>query len=160
MNKTLISVIITAALLLGAILSAVLFAGCCKAPDGISALEGMLDGCNKKSEKAIISNFFSSEFSGSFSSCVTPDDYLRKCGITFDYMYDDTNVTEKFYLIGTAAEDDDTKEVNDLMSSISSDYKIIEAYIAADYKDADGNKQTAMTTVTFTAKEGKIFYIS
>ena len=75
-------------------------------------------------------------------------------------MYDDENVTEKFYLIGTAAEDDDTKEVNDLMSSISSDYKIIEAYIAADYKDADGNKQTAMTTVTFTAKEGKIFYIS
>lgn len=159
MNKTLLSIIICAALLLGAILSGVLFAGCCKAPEGISALEGLLDGCNKKSEKAIVSNFLSGDFSASFSSCVTPDDYLRKCGISFNYMYDEENVTEKFYLIGSAAENDDIKEVNDIMSSVS-DYKMIEAYIAADYKDADGNKQTAMTTVYFTVKDGKIFYIS
>ena len=157
MNKTLISLIITAALLLGAIISGVLFAGCCKAPEGISALESLLDGCNKKSEKAITASFFSGDYSGSFSSCVTPDDYLRKCGISFDYMYDEENVTEKFYLIGASAEDD---EVNEIMTAVSPDYKIIEAYIAADYKDADGNKQTAMTTVTFTAKDGKIFYIS
>ena len=157
MNKTLISLIITAALLLGAIISGVLFAGCCKAPEGISALESLLDGCNKKSEKAITASFFSGDYSGSFSSCVTPDDYLRKCGISFDYMYDEENVTEKFYLIGASAEDD---EVNEIMTAVSPDYKIIEAYIAAVYKDADGNKQTAMTTVTFTAKDGKIFYIS
>lgn len=160
MNKTIISLIITSALLLGAIVSAVLFAGCCKAPDGISALESLLDGCNKKSEKAITASFTSGDYTGNFSSCVTPDDYLRKCGISFDYMYDEGNVTEKFYLIGTAAEDEDIKETNNLMSSVSLDYSIIEAYIAADYKDADGNSQTAMKTVTFTAKDGKIFYIN
>lgn len=160
MNKTLISIILAAALLLGAILSGILFAGCNKAPDGISALEGVLNGCNKKSEKTIASNFYADEFSASFSSCVTPDDYLRKCGIKFDYMYDEENVTEKFYLIGTAAESDDVKEMNSIMSSIASDYKMIEAYIAADYKDADGNKQTAMTTVSFTVKDGKIYFIA
>ncbi len=160
MNKTLISVILAAVLLLGAILSGILFAGCCKAPDGIAALEGVLNGCNKKSEKAIAGNFYAGEFSASFSSCVTPDDYLKKCGIRFDYMYDEENKTEKFYLIGAAAESDDIKEMNSIMSSVASDYKMIEAYIAADYKDADGNKQTAMTTVSFTVKDGKIFFIA
>ena len=159
MNKTLISLIITAALLLGAIISGVLFAGCCKAPEGISALESLLDGCNKKSEKAITASFFSGDYSGSFSSCVTPDDYLRKCGISFDYMYDEENVTEKFYLVGTAAESDDVTELNSIMSSASLDYKMIEAYIAADYKDAKGNECTAMTTVVITVNDGKILYI-
>ena len=159
MNKSMLSIIIAAALLVGAILSAVLFAGCCKAPAGISALEGVLDGCNKKSEKAIVSNFVTGEYSASFSSCVTPDDYLKKCGISFDYMYDDANVTEKFYLVGTAS-NQEMDEVNSLMSSLSTEYEMLEAYIAADYTNADGNSQTAMTTVTFTVKDGKIFYIS
>lgn len=159
MNKGIISIIASVILLIASIISGALFFSCAKAPDGLSALEGVLNGCNNKSEKEIVKNFVSSDYISSFSSCVTPDDYLKKCGISFDYMYDEENVTEKFYLVGTAAEDEEVTELNEIMSSASIDYKMIEAYIAADYKDADGNARTAMTTVVLTVNDGKILYI-
>lgn len=155
MNKTLVSVIAAIILLLCAIINAVLFAGCCKAPEGLSALATVLDGCNKKSETTIMKGFSDIlSYSPSFSTCVTPDDYLQNIGISFDYMDEEGNVTEKFYIIGTAPEDEEVAELNSLSS-----YKTTEAYIAADYKDADGNTHTAMTTVTFTVNAGKIIYI-
>ncbi len=159
MNKSVISIIVSCVLLIGVILSAVLFAGFCKSPEGLSSLEGVLDGCNKKSEKAIMSNFASTEYAASFSSCVTSDDYLKRCGISFDYMSNENNVTEKFYLVGAAAESEDTEKANNFLSAVSSGYKMVEAYIAADYKGTDGNTHTAMTTVTLAVKDGKIVYI-
>ena len=159
MNKGIISIIVAVVLLISSIISGALFFGCSKAPDGLSALEGVLNGCNNKSEKEIVKNFISADYLSSFSSCVTPDDYLKKCGIRFDYMYDEENITEKFYLVGTAAESDDVTELNSIMSTASLDYKMIEAYIAADYKDANGNERTAMTTVVLTVNDGKILYI-
>lgn len=159
MNKGIVSIIAAVILLISSIISGALFFGCAKAPSGLSALEGVLNGCNNKSEKEIVKNFISADYVSSFSSCVTPDDYLKKCGIRFDYMYDEENVTEKFYLVGTAAEDKEVNELNEIMSSASIDYKMIEAYIAADYKDAKGNAHTAMTTVVLTVNDGKILYI-
>lgn len=160
MKKILVLVIIAASLLLCAIISGVVLAGINKVPDGLSALESMIEGCNKKSADKIIKSFYINEFSDAFSGCKTPDDYLIKCGISFGYMDNTENVTQKFYLVGAASEEN--SGVSDSEYSIdesAADFSNVKAYVAADYKDADGNLHTVMTTVSFTAREGKIFYI-
>lgn len=157
MNKTITSIAITVVFVVAAIIFAVLFKGCSKAPEGTDAIEKMLEGCNSRSESAILANFTSGDYLSVFSSCVTPDDYLRKCGVTFDYMSDEGNVTERFYLIGTASAEEGESS-KDVFSGYTGTQNI-EAYIAADYKDSEGNAMTVMTTASFTMKDGKICYV-
>ncbi len=167
MNKGIVSIIVAVILLITSIISGALFFGCAKAPDGTAALENLIDGCNKKSEKQIMKNlddlykeaYLTSAFD--FSKCVTPDDYIKVFGCSFDYMYDDGCETEKFYIIGTK-EEDFTDEMSSYFNSYFSAYtgdkepSVFYAYLAADYKDADGVSQTAMTTLGVVAIDGKI----
>ena len=166
MNKGIISIIAAVILLISSIISGAIFFGCAKSPDGLGAMQSIIDGCNKKSESQIMKNFdemyekiyFSKP---DFSKCVTSDDYLKVLGASFDYMYDEDCKTEQFRIIGTKEEeltDDVLDGFNRYLGEYAGDKKpsVFYAYLAADYKDADGVSHTAMNTLGVVALNGKV----
>lgn len=166
MNKGIVSIIVAVILLISSIVSGALFFGCAKNPDGLSALQSIIDGCNKKSETQIMKNFDemyekATYLSPDFSKCVTSDDYLKVLGVSFNYMYDEECETEKFRIIGTK-EEELTDEVLDGFNRYLGEFagnkkpSVFYAYLAADYKDADGASQTAINTLGVVALNGKI----
>lgn len=152
------SVIVSAVLAVLIILSALVTAKSAASPSGMSAVKKLVSACENKSESKIEKCF--SNNSMSFSGCVTTEDYLKKCGLGFDYMYDESCTTEKVYIIGSGSSLS-AAEISELNYASYSNFEAAVAYIGADYTDAEGiSHSTAKSVYVLSdAKSGKIHYI-
>ncbi len=136
------SLIAAACALVLLIVMCVIAGGIKKLPDNCQTVNSLLDACMDLSESKITKYFGNQVYTPNFSSCVTADDYLSACGISFDYMRDDScKLTDVKFLGAEEVSDDD-----ELLGYVSSNSgEISRVYITAEYTDGDGAERTAVS---------------
>ena len=141
MNKNIISAAICAVLAAGTIICSVAAGKSAEMPEGKAALNKIISGCEKMSPSKITANYSGSAYSvPTFDSCAVKEDYLRVCGISFDYMYNEKCTTEKIYIAGAndkTAADNSMESLNSLLEGAVK-YNTSEFYITAEYIDENG----------------------
>lgn len=134
-------------------------------PDGTKEFKSIVEGCSKMSASKVKDSYGRSTLSSihydipSLVSCETIDDYLKACGLTFDYMQDG-GVTDKVYFVSAIKGNIPYSDLNEMYSL--NDYNVIYAVVGADYTDADGEQKTAyeLFYVLYSEKDHGILKIS
>lgn len=158
-KKSIICAALAAALLIVAIvLSTLLFGGLSALPAGAKQFKGIVDGCSKMSSSAVQSNYGRSNLysAPSLVGCETIEDYMKSCGLRFDYMREDGNTTQRVYFVSAS----ESSEFEDIFFG-QGEFSIIQAMVGADYLNSDGESKTAYKNFTvICSKNGGILDIS
>ncbi|MCM1055108.1 MAG: hypothetical protein NC394_06240 [Bacteroides sp.] len=144
-KKSVIGAALAAVLLIVGIVLAVLLGGVSSLPDGAKQFRGIVNGCSKMSASAVQSNYGRSALYSppSLVGCETIDDYMKSCGLKFNYMKEEGNVTERVYFVSAS----ESSEVEDVFFG-QGEFSIIGAVVGADYVNAEGEKKTAYKSFT------------
>ncbi|MGN0609985.1 MAG: hypothetical protein ACI4J6_12315 [Oscillospiraceae bacterium] len=160
MNSKAKSSLIAAVLALVVLIAAIV--SLCKItalPDSCKTVEKLIKGCEAQSERQISTCLSSSAYFGGFSSCVTVEDYLSACGISFDFMKDESCRLKEVKLVGSA-EITDSDTIEKISSYTNKDVSYI--FIAAEYTDSEGAEKNAVQSyyVISDSIDGKLVNIS
>ena len=149
------------------IASSVLISAQSQTPKGVGVIEKLISACEARSVNKITAVIDPNSMGkNAFSSCVTVDDYLNKCGIYFNISNNDT--IKDVYLLGSLEyslndEESALAALEEIFYSYSKDmpYRYIAAYIGIDYVDENGDERSKVTSCIFVIndKNGKIYSI-
>lgn len=142
MNSKAKSSLIVAALALVVMIAAI--AALCKItalPDSCKGVKKLIKACEAQSERQITACMSDSAYTGGFSSCVTVEDYLSACGISFDFMKDESCKLKEVKLVGSA-EITDSNILEYIGNYTNRNVSYI--FIAAEYTDSEGAERNAV----------------
>lgn len=160
MNSKAKSSLIAAVLALAVLIAAI--AALCKItdlPDSCGTVKKLIKACEAQSEKQITACLSDSAYYSGFSSCVTVEDYLSACGISFDFMRDESCSLKEVKLVGSA-EITDSDIIENISNYTNRDVSYI--FITAEYTDSEGAERSAVQSyyVTSDKTDGKLINIS